>query len=797
MSLEARERASTFEMAPAPVEGIASLVHDRPDPEKSVGHAAFWTDDRRLRRCIWSVYAVLSALVVAYFASLLIRRTGQTWTWLDGWVVCAMEGVAALLCIAHGLTSTPRRTICLTLGVALLSWTIGDVFLTIQTVGGGDVPVPSLADLFYLSFYPLAYVAIVLIIRQMVGRLTRPNWLDGLVAGLGAAAICAAFAFNSVAQITEGGAAATMTRLAYPVGDLLLLSLVIGGSAVMTGWRTVPWILLAAGISLNVVGDTSNLFQASEYATRVGADLNAIAWPTSILLISMSVWIPPRGRGLVRPEKTAGFVVPVLAAGGALVVLGVGGVHSISRVALGLAFATLLLAAIRMAVFANALKVVTEDRHRQANTDELTGLGNRRHLFGVLDALLAQQRESAQSPQLAFLYVDLNRFKEINDSFGHGSGDEVLKQLGPRLARAAPVTSSVVRLGGDEFAVVLVDADSRDALRVAERIIAELSEPFALNKFSAVVGASVGIALAPTDARDSNELLWCADVAMYRAKLGSTGIAYYDLALDGNDSKLLLVDDLHDAIVRGDFVLHYQPQLDLRTGEIHSVEALIRWQHPRLGLVPPLKFLPLVEELNLMTQLTEWVLNEALAQCASWRDRGQDLVVAVNISASNLLDPGLASLIQGLLELHSLPPDALVIEITETCIITDFKGAQAVIATLTDFGLTVSIDDFGSGFTSLAHLSTLSVGELKLDQSFLVGLNGESRQRDIELIRATTQLGHDMGLRVVAEGIEDEVTLELLRDLGCDLGQGFFICRPIPPSGIELQNVRAPLATAT
>src|ERR1019366_4830716 len=174
---------------------------------------------------------------------------------------------------------------------------------------------------------------------------------------------------------------------------------------------------------------------------------------------------------------------------------------------------------------------------------------------------------------------------------------------------------------------------------------------------------------------------------------------------------------------------------------------------------------------------------------------GQDLVVAVNVSASNLLDPGLADLIQSRLEVHALPPDALVIEVTETSIITEFKRSQAVISTLRDLGITVSIDDFGSGFTSLAYLSTLAVGELKLDQSFLVGLNGENRDRDIELIRATIQLGHDMGLRVVAEGIEDASTLELVKDLGCDLGQGFFICRPIPPTGIALQSVKSPLAT--
>jgi EAL domain-containing protein (putative c-di-GMP-specific phosphodiesterase class I) len=355
-----------------------------------------------------------------------------------------------------------------------------------------------------------------------------------------------------------------------------------------------------------------------------------------------------------------------------------------------------------------------------------------------------------------------------------------------------PATGSVFRLGGDELAVVLVDADEAAAEAVAQEILNVICEPFILQKMKASVGASIGIALAPSDAAEAVGLTWCADTAMYRAKLGHIPYVFYDQEIDGGEEKLNLAEELRVAVDEGNFVLHYQPQLNLRTGEIIAVEALIRWPHATLGLVPPLKFLPLAEDAGLMQELTHWVLSEALTQCAEWRDAGRTLTMSVNITTTNLLETGFTELVGQLLARHDLPGTSLIIEITETSIITDFSRSKAVIESLTAMGIIVSIDDFGAGFTSLAYLSSLAVGEVKLDREFITGLLGDGKERDLELVRATIQLGHDMALRVVAEGIEDVGTLELLSDLGCDIAQGYFISRPMPANKLSFQQAALP-----
>ena len=775
-------------VAPAPAQ-IVDVAPDSMDSPDELTLEAQPIEERA--RNPWLAYAILGTLLIAYLVSLLIRRPDQQWEWLDGWSVAAFEMVASVLCINKGLAKKPGRAVPLILGFSLLSWSIGDFFLTFESLGGKTAPTPSAADGFYLLFYPLAYVATVLLLQRGLGRLSRPNWLDGVVAGLGAAALCAAFAFHSIMHFTGGSNVATATNMAYPVGDLLMLMLVIGGTVLLSGRGSGQWYLLATGLCVIVVGDTFNLFSSSAVVTRygnLGNNFNAIAWPTAILLMSMSVWLPSRALDPLRPQKVSGFFLPGLAAGCGLFILVVGTLNTISRVALWLAVATLLTVGVRLAISARSLRILTEQRHRQAHTDELTSLGNRRQLFHILDMFFADQMASPVPREMAFLFVDLNHFKEINDSFGHPAGDELLRQLGPRLTRAVGNAGSVVRLGGDELAVVLMDANADEAVVVAQRILAEIEQPFVLHKINASVGASIGIALVPSNASDGPGLLWCADVAMYRAKLGNTPFVFYDQDLDGGEDQPNLLDELRVAVQEGAFVLHYQPQLDLRTGQVLAGEALVRWPHPKLGLVPPMKFLPLAEEAGLMWPLTTWVLNEALAQCAAWRAEDRVLAVSVNVATTDLLEAGFLDLVEELLERHGLGADCLVIEITETTIITDFVRSQAVIQVLRDMGIIVSIDDFGAGFTSLAYLSSLAVGELKLDRTFITALGADGKGRDLELVRATINLGHDMGLRVVAEGIEDVETLDLLGDLGCDLAQGYYISRPTPANRLAFKS---------
>jgi diguanylate cyclase len=743
-----------------------------------------------------ALYTLFGLLLVGYLISLWARPGRHFVPWLDGWLVCGIELTASVMCLTRGFVERRGRTAALVLGAALLSWSLGDVIITVQSLGGATPPSPSLADLFYLCFYPLAYIAVMLFVRSEVRGMTSANWLDGVIAGLGAAAVCAAFAFHSILQSSGRDVLGTVTNLAYPVGDVLLLGLVVGGFAVLSGRSKAPWALLAAGLFLNVLGDTSNLLQHSIGASRVGSTLNGIAWPTAIVVMSMAVWLRDQRANPLLPERPPGFVLPNLSAAAALVILFVASFHSVERVAIALATATLVVVGIRLALSVRLMQTLSEERRQQSVTDELTGLPNRRHLFQVLDDFFAHGEDAGEDHRLSFLFVDLDHFKEINDSFGHPAGDELLRQLAARLSSSLRETDLIVRIGGDEFAVVLIGGDSRYAEEVAQRVTDCLSEPFLLEVVNTTIGASIGIAVAPTDARDAAGLMWCADVAMYRAKLSGMPFASYQQNLDEWD-QMRLLEELRVALDQGGLTLHYQPQLDLRSREVLAVEALLRWDHPRLGLLAPVKFLPLVEEAGLMDAVTRWVVRNATEQCARWRTEGRLMTVAVNVSPSNLIEPGFVDLVRGELERQGLQPDALVLEITETCVISDFERSRQVIQELRDMGLIVSIDDFGAGVTSLAYLSSLPVRELKLDRYFVARLAGGEGERDLELLRSTIELGHAMGLRIVAEGIEDEDTLDLLASLGCDSAQGYCICRPKPADELAIRPTWATSASAT
>jgi diguanylate cyclase (GGDEF)-like protein len=750
-------------------------------------------------RAVRVAYAVLGTLLLAYFASLIVRGPGQSVTLVDGWLVAAFEVVASVLCISRAFGSR-RRAIPLLLGLGVLSWSIGDTLLTFESAGGSTPSVPSPADLFWLGFYPIVYVALVLLMRKHLSNLGAATWLDGAVAGLGAAGVCASFAFNTILH-SVGGSAATATvatDLAYPIGDVLLLILAVGGTALIPGKKNPQWLMLAGAVAINAIGDTFNLFASSGSTSHLGTIFNGIAWPSSILLISISVWMRPGQFNPLAERRTPGFLLPGLGAGAGLAILLVDTVQRVTPVAIGLATATLVTVGIRLGLSVRGLRSLTEIRHRQAITDELTGLGNRRQLFSLLNAFFADRADPETiNRHLSLLYVDLDHFKEINDSFGHGAGDELLRQLGPRLTSSLRDTDVLVRVGGDELAVLIMDADPRYATGVAERLMAKLEEPFVLNAVTVRIGASIGIASAPTDATDSVGLLRCADLAMYRAKVGPEAFETYRHDIDDDGNRLRLVEELRDAVEGGQFQVHYQPQVDLQTGEVTAVEALLRWPHPRLGMVPPLDFIPLAEEAGLMQALTAFVLERAVSQCAAWHAGGRPLTVSVNISATNLLDPGFSASVKAVLGRHHLLASALVLEITETTILRDFDVCKRVIVQLRDLGLGVSIDDFGAGFTSLAYLGSLAVSELKLDRAFLTRLATGDTERNSALVRATIALGHKLNMRVVAEGIEDPEALDLLTSLGCDLGQGYFISHPMPAQDLVLPAPRLMLVPNT
>jgi diguanylate cyclase (GGDEF)-like protein/PAS domain S-box-containing protein len=418
----------------------------------------------------------------------------------------------------------------------------------------------------------------------------------------------------------------------------------------------------------------------------------------------------------------------------------------------------------------------------QASHDALTGLPNRNRFLGSLEAAVAEARVRGGSA--ALLWIDLDRFKEINDTFGHHCGDQVLKQLNPRMWAELRRIDLVARLGGDEFAILLPETDREGAVLAAERVLTALSRPIEVNGHMIAVGASIGIALFPEHGPDAETLMRRADVAMYVAKRSRVGRVVYAAGQSHSTPRRLeLVAELRQVIEGGQLQLHYQPKVDLRTGRVLGAEALVRWPHPRDGLISPDLFIPLAEQTGLIRPLGTWVLESALSQCAEWSRAGLDLSVAVNLAADALQDPHLDETIVGMLRRAGVPPGRLTLEVTESAMMSDPARAKEVLGRIHRAGVRVSIDDFGTGYSSLAYLKELPVDEVKIDQNFVRGMRGS--QKDTCIVRSVIDLGHNFGLRVVAEGAEDRESSDLLAAWGCDVAQGYFFSRPLPPSDLR------------
>ncbi len=408
---------------------------------------------------------------------------------------------------------------------------------------------------------------------------------------------------------------------------------------------------------------------------------------------------------------------------------------------------------------------------RLAYEDALTGLPNRVRIEERLERL-------GPVAEAALVVLDLDRFAAINDALGHPVGDQLLRQVGTRLASQLPSRAMLARLWGDEFAFLL-EGMARPAVRsFAQALLAALRTPIEVEGQRLDVNGSLGIAFHPADGTGLNALLQRAELAMYEAKRRQCGFMLAEEVGPGPlPEQLSLIGEMRDALEKREFVLHYQPKLDLAAGRVVGAEALLRWQHPERGLVPPGRFIPFAERTGFIREITPWLLGEVAAQTAAWRVQGLDLVVSANLSARDLLDPGLVVLVRELVAGHGLPPAALCLEITESALMEDPTLAQAHLEELAAFGVKLSIDDYGAGQASLAYVKSLPVHELKIDQSFIRSL--ADSPKDMAIVRSTIALGHALDFAVVAEGIENEADLAWLRESGCDIGQGYFIARPM------------------
>lgn len=457
---------------------------------------------------------------------------------------------------------------------------------------------------------------------------------------------------------------------------------------------------------------------------------------------------------------------------------------------LGLLFVALLTVATRgyrRALITERARAVHDALH-----DSLTGLPNRTLLADRFDQVLSDV-DRADTPT-GLLLIDLDRFKEINDTFGHHYGDELLTQIGPRLRAALHDSATVARLGGDEFAVLLpAVADLGAANAVAAQVRHCLRGPFHVEGIDLDVEASVGVVLSGEHGEDAATLLQRADIAMYVAKNRNIGIFAYDRDVDGHSpARLALIGELRRALERNELLLHYQPQVDASTDEVVGVEALVRWQHPTRGLVYPDAFIPVAEHTGLIGPLTQYVLDTAVAQARIWADAGRPLPVSVNLSARNLLDDRLPDDVITVLTKHGVPAALLELEITETALMTEPIRARRLLERLAGIGVRLSIDDFGAGYTSLGHLKNLPVNELKIDRSFVMTMTNEAS--DAMIVHSVIDLGHNLGLTIVAEGVETTEALALLRSFGCDVAQGYYNCRPAAIDAFDAWLMDRPIA---
>ena len=414
----------------------------------------------------------------------------------------------------------------------------------------------------------------------------------------------------------------------------------------------------------------------------------------------------------------------------------------------------------------------------QSLHDALTSLPNRALLRDRIDqAIRGANRDHAS---VVVMLIDLDHFKEVNDTLGHHHGDLLLREIGPRLGQTLRESDTIARLGGDEFAILLPSVpDASYGMAVARKIIRALERPFDVQGLSLQVGASIGLACYPIHGSDVDTLVQRADIAMYLAKGAQTGVEIYDPEQDKHSpGRLTLASDLRRAVEREELVVHYQPKVELGTGQVRGVEALVRWQHPQRGLVQPAEFVPMAENTGLIAPITMRVLNLALEQLAEWHAVGHELDVAVNLSARSLLDRQLPESIAEMLERWRVDPAHLRLEITESMIMADPVRAMAVIADVDAMGVKLAIDDFGTGYSSLANLKRLPVSEIKIDKSFILNMNED--RNDAVIVRSTIDLARSLGLGVVAEGVESESVLDELTRLGCDLAQGYYLSRPVP-----------------
>lgn len=714
-----------------------------------------------------------AAVTCAVAVGVWIALAGPSWGWpglhagAAAWRLLSpapflLTAVLILLAPRHAGDRTPWRL----LAGGAAAYGIAAAVLQYSLQAGVDVGIPYWSDAIWMVAYGLLSAGLLWLAAASNRGLRFSVLFDAPLAALALMTIAAATVFNShISHLGHGWSG--LTSLAYPLWDLVLVG-AVALLLVSTGLRSAgPWLWVAAAATTLVVADAGYLARAAS------GDLSPAAWyhplyGIAFFLLAAGAWAPPQPACRV-PASTGALAAAAATIAG--VVLVWDHYERLSAAAIVLAAASLAAVGAQLFFAVSELRQLT-DEEQLALTDELTGLANRRRLVATLD------HELTTSEPLAFALIDIDRFTDINASLGHTLGDHLLQQMGARLQAGLAEGTFVARTGGDEFAVVAAQRTGIvDGAQLAEQIVASLSEPIALGDVSLPVSVSIGVAQAPGQAVETKDLIRCADVAQHHAKTQRTSWALYDADHDAFTlTRLQLGADLHAALRRGELFVEYQPIVDARTGALLRAEALVRWRHPVYGLVRPDAFLPIAEHVGAMPRVTEQVLGLALADCRRWQQDGVSAGVSVNLAASDLLDADLPDRVAQALRHSGLAAEHLHLEVTESGILSDPARAAAVAGRLREQGVSLHIDDFGTGHASLAYLREFPVDVLKIDRSYISSMS--SNQTDAAIVHAAITLSHDLGLTVTIEGIEDETDRDRAIAAGADTLQGFLIGRP-------------------
>ncbi|NOJ60098.1 EAL domain-containing protein [Arthrobacter sp. 260] len=702
---------------------------------------------------------------------------------LDQWVATSLclttEASAVLLCWAAASEVGFRRLEVTLAASAVTLYATGDVLYSYLSNGEPALAIASVADAGYLLFSVLVIGALgVVIHRQLRGRLW-PVLLDSLVGTLAAASVISMVVAPTLNAVSLGSVTRESTiAIAYPVLDIVTIAL-IAGILASQGLDLGPrWPILLIGLGLFAAFDVGYALDPESYSA---GSLYDAGWTAGV--VAVAVWVDGIARPLSdRRRGNAGIpalAAPIISTVAALGVLVLASQKPVPVLAVVLSGLTLAAAAIPLSF-----------RHRLqrtlARTDDLTGLTNRRALYADVPDRLQPGQHSA------LLLLDLDRFKDVNDGLGHDVGDGLLQRVGERLTEQVRSSDLISRIGGDEFAIFLADVSEEAAVETAARISRALEEPFTIGGVIVQTSASVGVALYPEHGPELGSLLRSADVAMYRAKADHSGHHLYQLDYnDHREIRFRTVQELRTAIAERQFVMHYQPKICPGGPEIADVESLVRWNHPTRGLLYPGSFLQLAEEAGLMPQLTDVIMDQVLDQAVRWRSEGLELAIAVNVSAS-CLRQDMPHRITRLLSARNLPPSVIVLEITEEILLQEGPQTAGILREIRARGIEISIDDFGTGYSSLAYLRDLPVDELKLDRSFIAPMNQDPRATN--LVASIIDLAHSLGLRIVAEGVEDEEAYTALAGLNCDLIQGYYLSKPIPAGELSAWMARRRVA---